>query len=197
MQILDLTMPLDSETPVYPGEPKAQFLEAATLATKGWNETRMQISSHFGTHIDAPSHMFADGKKLSDFPVSAFLGSAIVLELNAPLGLALVRKGDIVFLYTGHTDKMPGKEFFENNPVIPLPIATKLAEAGVRMVGIDSYSIDNPPFEIHKLLLRKNILIAENLMNLKTLVGKRFTAYALPLHLKSGDGAPCRAIAVL
>jgi kynurenine formamidase len=65
------------------------------------------------------------------------------------------------------------------------------------MVGLDSYSPDNEPFEIHKMLLKRDILIVENLVNLDRLVGKRFRCYVMPLKIQDADGAPCRVIGII
>ena len=64
------------------------------------------------------------------------------------------------------------------------------------MVGMDSASPDYPDFPIHKILLRNDILIIENLTNLHLLAGQQFKIYALPLNLEI-DGSPARVIAEL
>jgi kynurenine formamidase len=63
------------------------------------------------------------------------------------------------------------------------------------MVGVDTYSVDNQDdFPIHKILLSGNVLIIENLTNLRQLADKNFTIYALPINLQI-DGSPARVIA--
>ena len=66
--------------------------------------------------------------------------------------------------------------------------------AGVKLVGTDTCSPDYEPFAIHKLLMAHNILIAENLTNLHTLIGSQFEVIALPLSVEA-DGALARIIA--
>ncbi len=193
MQFLDLTMHLNDTMSVYPGDvrPIIEHLES-----DGIKHMRLVISSHHGTHIDAPAHMIPGGKTLSDFPITALVGEGIVIDLHNKLGYELIKPGDIVFLFTNHTSKIYTHAFYENNPVMSEEIARMLVDKKVKMVGIDSYSIDNPPFPSHRILLGSNILIVENLVNLKTLVGKRFRCYALPLNLDQADGSPCRVIAI-
>ncbi len=77
--------------------------------------------------------------------------------------------------------------------ITPL-LAKKLIEKKVKIIGLDSWSPDNSPFEVHKMLFKQNILIVENLINLDKLVGKRFKCYILPLKVKDADGAPARII---
>ena len=74
-------------------------------------------------------------------------------------------------------------------------LSEKLLDSGFSVIGIDSFTPDNHPFEIHKMLFKKNILIVENLINLDKLIDKSFTCYILPLKIQDADGAPCRVIA--
>lgn len=199
MRIIDLTMEISEKTPVFPGDPKQEIRQFATIPGNGWNEKRLTINSHFGTHMDAPFHMLPDGKKLTDFPLEKFVGEAVVIDVRGQreinTDLSAVNKNDIVFFYTGHTDKAGSDTFFENNPVITERTAEKLIEKGVKIVGLDSYTPDNEPYAVHKMLFSHDILIVENLVNLKQLVGKRFECFILPLKIKDADGAPCRVIA--
>ncbi len=194
MKIFDLTMLVGKRTPVFPGDRRHEITQTATVAKNGWNEKWLSFNSHFGTHIDAPYHMLAKGKTLSDFPVDHFVGEAVVLSLSDDL--SAVRKNDIVFFYTGQTEKMHSPDFFKNNPVIDKPLAEKLVAKKIRMVGLDSFTPDNAPYSVHKILLAADIMIVENLVNLKPLLGKRFQCVIAPLKIEGGDGAPCRVIAM-
>ena len=204
MKVLDLTMDIDNRTPVFPGDPKQEIRQLATIKENGWSEKRLTFNSHFSTHIDAPFHMMENGKKLDDFPLEKFIGEAVVIdarerqliELTKP-SLDKIKKGDIVFFCTGHTDRAYTKEFFKNNPVITKETAEELIKKGVKIVGLDSYTPDNEPYEVHKMLFKHDILIIENLVNLKQLIGKRFECIVLPLKIKDADGAPCRVVARL
>ena len=201
MKIFDLTMPIDEKTPVFPGDPKQEIKQFATIKENGWNEKRLTFNSHFSTHIDAPFHMVENGKKLTDFPIEAFIGEAIVIDARnqRQIGpdLSNVRKNDIVFFFTGHTGKAYSDKFFENNPVISIETAQELIKKKIKIVGLDSYSPDNEPFEVHKLFFKHNILIVENLVNLDKLSDKRFKCYIMPLKIQDADGAPCRVIGIL
>ena len=201
LMIYDLTMMLDERTPMFPQCPKQIIKQVATIADKGWNETQITCSSHFGTHMDAPFHMLEEGKKLTDFPVDKFFGSAVVIdvrgkqEIDADLGL--VQKDDIVFFCTGHAANAYRTTYYESNPVLAPALAERLVEKRVKMVGLDSWTPDNAPFTLHKLFFRHDIVIAENLVNLEPLIGKRFQCFVLPMKIKDADGAPCRVVAIL
>lgn len=201
MQLFDLTMEIDDETPVFPGDPKQEIRQFASVEKDGWNVKRLTFNSHFSTHIDAPLHKIDGAKSLDNFPLSFFQGPAIVIDAfgQNPIepDLSAVQKGDIVFFYTAQTDKRHSPSFTENNPVISRKTATALVEKGVKIVGLDSYTPDNEPYEIHDIFLNRDIPIVENLVNLKPLVGKRFECIIAPLKIRNADGAPCRVIAKL
>lgn len=201
MKIFDLTMVIDENTPVFPGDPKPDIRNVATIEKDGWNEKITTVRSHFSTHIDAPFHMLKGGKKLTAYPPEKFIGEAIVIDARGqnPIrsGLEGAKEGDIVFFWTGHSEKMHSSDFFKNNPVLSEETAEKLVGKKAKIIGIDSYTPDNAPYEIHKMLFRHDILIVENLVNLDKLAGKRFMCYALPLKIKDADGAPCRVIGII
>ncbi len=196
--ILDLTLVIDERTPVFPDDPLQEIQQIATIKEKGWNEKRLAFNSHFGTHIDAPFHMLVYGKKLDEFPLETFFGEAVVIDVRGQkeihAELHEVKKGDIVFFCTGHS-KNVYSDYFYNNPVLSEETARKLVEKKVKIVGIDSFSPDNHPFTVHKILLGKDILIVENLVNLEKLAGERVECVILPLKIKDADGAPCRVVA--
>ncbi len=201
---IDLTMPLSEKTPVFPGAPPSEFRSVATVAQDGWNELRLAFNAHFGTHLDAPYHLLDDGKKLSDYPVDRFVGSAVVIDVrgqkeirvnSSDLAVAGVKPGDFVFFLTGHSDGAFKPGYFEDNPVIPLDTAQALVDADVSLVGLDSFTPDNEPYDVHKLLFRHDVLILENLVDLAQLAGKRVDVVVAPLHILNGDGAPCRVFA--
>ena len=200
MKVLDLTLPLDDKIPVFPGHPKAEFKQVATIGKEGWNEKRLEFNTHFGTHIDAPFHMIPDGKKLSDFDISDFLGQAQVIDVSDQAEIVVSEEeieSEFIFFYTGHSKNIYSGKYYENNPVISLDTAHMLAHKGVKIVGIDSFSPDNEPFEVHKMLFQHDILSLENLTNLEKLIGKKFTCIILPLNILEADGSPVRVIAIL
>src|SRR3989338_6693354 len=122
--IIDLTMVIDETTPVYPGDPKQDIQQIATIKKDGWNEKRLTFNSHFSTHIDAPIHMLEDGKTLSDFPIETFTGDAIAIDvrgqktINVDLRYMDIGSCNIIFFYTGYTEKRNQPSYFDHNPVI-------------------------------------------------------------------------------
>src|SRR3989344_3522422 len=197
--IIDLTLSIDNKTPNWLGDPEIVIKQFSTVEKDAIGKKVLMFHSHFSTHVDAPSHMVANGKTLSDYPIEKFVGKCIVLdvrgqkEINA--NLDSVKEGDIVFFLTSHSDKMYYKDYFYSNPVLTPKTAQGLVDKKIKIVGLDSPTPDNEPYTLHKLFFKHDILIVENLVNLKGLAGKRFECYILPLKIKDGDGAPCRVIA--
>lgn len=197
-KLIDLTMLINDKTPSWPEAKKQEIKQISTVKQTGFNVKSLSFESHFGTHIDAPFHILNNGKKLEDFSLETFFGSAIVIPLDSFEKYAKkIKKNDIVLLYTGQSKKAFDKDYFENTPLVSIGVAQKLVKKKVKIVGIDSSSMDNAPYKIHNLILSNNILIIENLANLDKLVGKRLELIVLPLKLDNADGAPCRVIAKL
>src|SRR3989338_7781496 len=82
MAIIDLPMPLDSKTPAYPGDPLIQIEQIAELRKNGWNEKRLHLNSHCGTHIDAPSHFVEKGKTIDQLPLDLFQGDGVLIDVR-------------------------------------------------------------------------------------------------------------------
>ncbi len=194
----DLSMDLEEKTPVFPGDAPGEF---ARLEAHGIRATRLGFSTHYGTHVDAPLHMLAGGKNLSEFGLEKFIGEGVVIDARGQREirpkLDAVKAGDIVFFRTGHTDKASEPDYFdfERNPVIPLDTADALVAKKAKMVGLDSFTVDNEPYAVHQRFMKAGILIVENLVGLAPLAGKRVEVMALPLKVKDADGSPCRVIA--
>lgn len=203
MKLIDLTMPINESTPVYPGDPKPEFRQVSFCEKSGYNEHRICMNTHFGTHIDAPWHMVEKGKRLTDFPIEKFVGRAVLIDVRGQeeidAELDGVKKNDMLLLRTDHTKKISSPDFFTNKPVISRGFAERVVKKKISILGIDSFTPapDSPPFEIHKYLLENEVLCLENLVNLDLIPKKTFTLYVLPLKLDRIDGAPCRVVAQL
>jgi kynurenine formamidase len=80
--VIDLTQSLNSNVPVYPGDPPLRFQQSCTVPGDGYSVHALSCSSHAGTHIDAPSHFLADGATIDQLPPSAFILPALVLDVS-------------------------------------------------------------------------------------------------------------------
>jgi kynurenine formamidase len=208
--IIDLTHTIAPDMPLYPGTPKPVLKASGTMTRDGWRETTIQISSHAGTHMDAPSHLLQNGFSLDVLPISQFCGRAAVLDVSEfPEGSVLpaeffrqqkdaLRCAEFVLLYTGFERKWGSEEFYGNFPVLSGDAARYLVSQGLKGVGTDALSVDpvnDKELPAHRTLLGGGLVILENLC-LKKIVGRSdVMLFALPLKYDNADGAPVRAIA--
>jgi len=199
--LIDLSVLLNERTPVYPGDPATKIAPAGVLSKDGYTDHYLSVGTHVGTHIDAPMHMLEGGKSLEAMPMEQFAGRGRLVEISSSdfneVKAAGIQEGDIVLFRTGMGTKYHDPVYFEDYPVMSEDVAKYLMETKVKMVGVDTCSVDNTDgFPIHKILLAGNVLIIENLTNLGALKNKEFSVYALPLKLEL-DGAPARVVAQL
>jgi arylformamidase len=219
-RIVDLTHPLSPETMVHPLDMPPKLAFVLSHDKDGMALSNIHLSQHTGTHMDAPYHMLKDGATLGEFPVSRFVGTAVVLDVRAcgpalavaDLTLAAaaaggLEPGDFALLWTGWEAHFGGPEMLQH-PYLTAESAAYLRDAGVTLVGSDGSSMDSDmgfggpesgvegmDFSAHKVLMAADILIVENLCCLGELVGRRSPCAILPLRSLGTEGSPVRAIA--
>lgn len=199
MKWIDLTVPINENTPVYPGDPEVKIESIHDIHKNGYEDHRLSIGTHAGTHIDAPSHMIPGGAALHQIPLESFSGRGVLIKSGKALNLETVngidiKEGDIVLFHTGMSNLYHEPEYYNNYPAMTDELAHHLARKKIKMVGVDMCSVDHEPFPVHKILLKANILIIENLTNLSALDGLEFKVNAFPIKLEL-DGVPSRVIA--
>jgi kynurenine formamidase len=196
MQYIDLTQTFSAQMPVYPGD---SVPELTPIDSDGIRDHRLNTGMHVGTHMDAPLHMIAGGKRISEIDPAKFFGSGKLIDARGmdkigPEVLADIQAGDIVLVLTGFGSKFHDFDYYEKYPELTEAFANKLVELKVKIVGLDTPSPDRKPFAVHKILLGQEILIIENLTNLEQLLNQKFEVVALPAKLET-DAALTRVIA--
>ncbi len=190
-KIIDLSVPIEEGMPFYPGDPEPHVKKFVSYEEKGYMVHQLIIGTHTGTHVDIPAHFIAGGKTLEKIEVQHFIGEGEAFnkdEVNPST--------EVVLIYTGTNKQWKKGWKMDNIKVIDEELAKELVRTKVKLVGIDSPSIGSP--EVHRILLSNDIMIVENLSDLlSSLVGKKFTFYAVPILVSGVDGAPARAFAVL
>ena len=209
--VIDLSHPLTSGMPVYPGTPPVEIDVPFSIERDGFRQRRLTICTHAGTHLDAPAHILSSGSTLDDLPLGRFVGPGLALDLTG-LGRPFIEISDLapaagrplsggfLLLRTGWSKLWGRPEYFEGYPVLSLEAAAWLADRGLSGLGVDAPSIDPygpAPFRVHETLLGRGLVVVENLTNLESLVGRRFLFVGLPLRLAGGDGSPIRAAAIV
>ena len=209
--LIDMTHTITQEIPIFPGTPVPALAPACTLTRNGFRETLLTLSSHTGTHMDAPAHLLQDGRTLDDMPMSQFSGRATVLDVSqeGPViteeflrsNYEAIHCADYILFYTGWEDHWGTERFLEDTfPVPDEEAARYLVSRGLKGVGTDAISIDrmgDSHLPIHHILLKDSILSIENLCLKKVRGRKDFLFFALPMKFQDTDGAPVRAFAEL
>lgn len=203
MNYIDLTHTITNNMPCHPLDDTIQIKSTATCHEQGMANESLSGSVHMGTHIDAPGHFIANGKKITDFPIDRFMGQAVCIDarnqkvITSDMLADIALHKDIIVIFCTEWDtKLHEPGYYLDHPVISAECTEYLISTGIKMVGVDMPSVDNEPYDIHKLFLSNDILIIENLTNLTDLIGKAFNIIALPLKIDA-HGAPARVIAQL
>jgi kynurenine formamidase len=200
--LIDLSHSITDLMPVYPGDQPLRLLKVSERNRDGFDNFNLSVNMHMGTHIDGPMHLTQSNKFLNELPLEQFIGMGCILNAvgkdSIPLTSEyelLVQPQSIVLIFTGMSRLFKNKEYFNDYPILSRELAQLFIEKKVKMVCLDSPSPDQPPFEIHKLLLENNVLIAENITNIDKLLSfKHFEVIALPLNIHA-DSSPARIIA--
>lgn len=214
-RIVDLSHPLSPDTPAFPGDPSLviRVLDATSTPSaageRHLNSSHLSMGLHCGTHMDAPFHFFSERPTIDEVLLERCIGPAVLVQL--PLGVhgtsieprhlteyePQLRAARRVVLNTGWHHFWGAENYFTEHPVISGAAARFLVTCGVQLVGVDTPSVDRPPFEAHLELLGNDVLIVENLTNLDVLEGDTFALIATPLKIVGRDGSPVRAVAVI
>jgi arylformamidase len=207
--IYDLSVPLSSGIPTYPGDPEIEIQDWSSLS-KGdaANVSLLRFGAHSGTHVDAPAHFIDGAPRVDALPLDVLIGEAEVLDVPNDLksiDLSFVRahyqSGIKRVLFKTRNSvlwKRSGSRFEQQYAYLDLEAATHLVEQGVRLVGIDYLSIEQFKQEghpTHRALLSKGVVIVEGL-NLNDVPAGKYELICLPLRISGGlgDGAPARAV---
>lgn len=205
-EIIDISLPLSSSLPVWPGTQKFQLKRVHRLSEGGHcNESAYSANIHTGTHIDMPWHFLNDGSKTDSLSLSRMIGSALVVWLpgikkitsEVLESIALPQNTERLIFRTDNSI-LWGKgetEFKEDFIALTLDAAKWLVDAGIRLVGIDYLSIQlfGDSKQTHEVLLQADILILEGL-NLYEVSPGTYELICLPLAISGAEGAPARAV---
>ncbi|RVX37775.1 kynurenine formamidase [Nonomuraea polychroma] len=209
MELVDLSVPIETGMPVYPGDPEVSVGPALTVARDGVNVLALHLGSQSGTHVDAPFHIDDALPALDELPLERFCGPAVVVDVRGlpPRSAIGAERFEglepaIVLVATGWSAYW-GTDAYQAHPFLTEEAAALLVERGVRTVGIDALSVDPTPaqdFPAHRVLCGAHAVIAENLTGLERLLdaqrrGRPIEVFMLPLRLPGADGAPVRALA--
>ena len=209
MRIYDVSVPLSSTTPTYPSDPGIEITPWRTLAGGDTsNVSLINFGLHSGTHVDAPAHFIESGARIESLSLESLIGEAEVVEVANDI--QVIDESFVVANCSGGSQRILFKTrnsafwnnmqdgFREDYTYIEPAAARRLAESGIKLVGIDYLSVEqfkSDHFQTHHALLSRGIVIVEGL-DLRAVPPGFYELICLPLKIAggSGDGAPARVV---
>lgn len=207
MRVIDLTMRITPSIKVFPGSPQPSFVPWSRFDSHGYDSEAMFMSTHTGTHIDAPSHFAPGLASIDRIPAGRLVCNAVLIKTpkrpnqlieREDLGRQ-IRQSDSVVIATGWEKRATKHNYMTENPGLSADAAKYLARKKVNAVAIDGPSIDagiDAKFTAHNILLPHGILAVENLCNVGRITASRFTLVLSPLKLGGATGSPARVFAI-
>jgi kynurenine formamidase len=183
------------------------------LAEHPFAMSEITISSHVGTHLDAPNHFIAGGESIDEVALERVIGEGVVLEVEGEANTAIEaddlaaggpepRPGDMVLLRTGWEDKSETPAYFEH-PYLSESAVAWLLDHEIGLLGMDLITPEMPEkvregdftWPVHNALMAADVLVLENACNLASLARRRVEIMAAPIPVVGADGAPVRLLA--
>ncbi len=208
MSYHDISLTLIPGLPVWPGDTQIEFERTRDMAAGAKaNVTRVVLSAHTGTHVDAPLHFIEEGEDVSTLALETLIGPAQLVEAAdaheidaAVLDSLSIPAGTERLLIKTRNSRFwrEAKATFRTDFVaVTASGAVWLVEHGIRLVGVDYLSV--APYgdstSTHVTLLRAGVIPVEGL-NLSAVHPGRYQLICLPLKLGGCEGAPARAVLV-
>ena len=207
MRFLDISSPLEPGMPSFPGDP-AFAADRVRSIERGdpYNLSSLRLGTHAGTHVDPPLHFVPGGVGVDGLDLDVLQGPCRVVELptsvrtvSAAALRPAVPVGPRLLLKTSNSARWRTEAaFFPDFAALETSAADWLVDQQVRLVGIDSLSIESDPsgrFPVHHRLLGAGVVIVEGL-RLDGVTAGTYDLRVLPLRISGGDGGPARAVLV-
>lgn len=201
--LIDVSRSLDPENlPRWPGSPELELDRWLDLDEgDGATDTRVSMSLHAGTHLDAPSHRLRDGATADEIQLEALNGPCRVADLRGwdrvtreALEAAGVPKGcERLLLRTDNSDRS-SSSFDPDFVALSTDAAGLLAERGLEVLGIDYLSVESPDGDgsVHDRLLGAGVALLEGL-DLSGVDEGAYRLHCLPMSFVGTEAAPARA----
>ncbi len=204
MTLIDISLPVKHAMVHWPDNPEPVVEQVARMEDGSvCNLTRIAMSAHTGTHMDAMRHFVADGITMEQMPLEAVVGPARLLDFgDAPtITRALLaphepRAGERLLFKTSNSERRWLTDEFQTDYVaIENDAAQLLVERGVRSVGVDYLSVApwHDLISTHVTLLGAGIWVVEGL-DFRGVAPGEYEWICLPMKIVGSDGAPARAI---
>jgi arylformamidase len=203
VELIDISVPVRPGMHVWDGDPPFRVDQVASMAEgEEYNVTRLNASTHTGTHIDAPLHFVDGGGTVDRIPLEVLVGPCHVVDATAVegqldaaalAGLELPAETGRLLFKTRNGALWGRDSFSPDFCALTGDGAETLVALGVRLAGIDYLSIGD--FDAHRVLLGVGVVPLEGL-DLRAVEPGPYTLFCLPLKLAGTEGAPARALLV-
>lgn len=204
-RLWDISPPLGSGSPAFPGDTPYAQTWAATLASDNpVNVAAITLSPHLGAHADAPLHYAAGGAPIGALDLDPYLGPCRVVHAIGCGPLVEVAHLERAFadgeapqrVLVRTAERALVDRWSEDFTAYAAETIAWLADRGVRLVGIDTPSVDpatSKELPSHQVLLARDVRVLENLV-LDDVPEGDYELIALPLKLVDADASPVRAV---
>lgn len=208
MKLYDISLPVHPDMVIWPEHPptvlqRFRKMEEGARCNLSW----LEMSTHSGTHVDAPHHFLNGETTIETLPLEALVGPAEVVafpnyvdvinvELLEKAGIPLETRRLLCKTRNSTLWARGEREFDKDFISLTAEAAEWLVARGIRLVGVDYLSIARylePGGVTHLVLLGARVVIVEGL-NLSSVPPGSYTLVCLPLKLVGGEAAPARAI---
>ena len=216
-QLIDLSHTVEDGMITYKGLPApiiCDYLSREASRARYAPGTEFQIGkiemiANTGTYLDSPFHRYPHGDDLSQLRLESLadLDCVVVRATDRreraldrlPIDLASL-KGKALLIHTGWDTHWRTDQYFENHPHLTGELAKSLVDAGVTLVGIDSFNIDSTDDgtrPVHSALLGAGIPIVEHMCGIGEVPERGAHFFAVPVKVKGMGTFPVRAFAKL
>ena len=223
--IIDLSHAIHPNIPIWPGDPAPEFETVSEIEKNGYFLRKFSMGEHSGTHINAPNSFDPAGASIDSYTAQSLVVPAIAIDIrdkslgNPDYTLTIddvlnweqqhrfIEPGNLIILYTGWQEKWADEGAFFNRDdrgIFHFPGFSKsvtqflLKERLIAGVGTDTHGVDpgqNESFDVNKLVLKKQRIVLENLVNLDQLPAVDITLVIGILRLLGGSGSPVSVLA--
>lgn len=202
---IDVSLPLTPSLVHWPGQLGLRMKMLETIKKNGVEVREFVMSTHTGTHIDAPRHFVAGAGSVDEIDPEKLVGRAIVIAIKPRKGLEILPtdipikqwKGiERIFFKTADTKKLHRKIFTDQYYSLHIETAKLLVHKGIKLVGVSYLSVEkkgSPGHPVHTTLLKAGIVVIEG-VDLSRVSAGPYDCIALPLRLKGFDGSPARVL---